>query len=226
MKKKDILELSVTIILVFVLLIAVLRAIKIAQRAKEQDKKAPAIATGKKSVSAEALLPQKKTTAVAPKEKATPRKASPPRKKTAVADSKKKSVVTAKASRPDKAAAGASVKKPTPAAKSSRVTAAVEALPKPKLREKSLFRKLQEEVKDLSLKRDPFSSGVITAVEGPSSAYLSLSGILWDEASPKAIINGKIIEIGDRIFGYVVIRIEADRVILNDGITNFELELD
>lgn len=70
--------------------------------------------------------------------------------------------------------------------------------------------------------RNPFAiSGTpIRRFEG-----LILNGILWDNKSPMAIVNEKIVKIGDKIDGNVVVDIEQDRVILNDGSKNIELLL-
>ena len=54
---------------------------------------------------------------------------------------------------------------------------------------------------------------------------LSLKGIIWDEEEPFAIINEKIVRKGDEIEGKKVIEIERDKVIMNDGKSNFELKL-
>ena len=54
---------------------------------------------------------------------------------------------------------------------------------------------------------------------------LSLNGIVWDEENPKAIINGAIIGIGDKLGVNTIVDIKKDRVILNDGAADFELIL-
>jgi len=92
------------------------------------------------------------------------------------------------------------------------------------LQDKELFSRLEQETKDLELRRDPFTSSLITPVES-SSFRLYLTGILWDEKNPTAIINGKIIGIGDKVGGNSVVDIKKDRVILNDGFSDFELRL-
>lgn len=52
-----------------------------------------------------------------------------------------------------------------------------------------------------------------------------LDGIAWDEKSPRAVINDRIIEVGNKIGGARVVEIRKDRVVLNDGATDFELRL-
>lgn len=90
---------------------------------------------------------------------------------------------------------------------------------------KDLFFKLEEEAKGLALKNDPFSAAPIAALDKKASVDLQLSGIVWDKISPTAIINGRIVDKGDKILGNVVVEIKQDRIILNDGSRNFELKL-
>lgn len=57
-------------------------------------------------------------------------------------------------------------------------------------------------------------------------ATLTLSGIIWDEKEPKALINNVVVGIGDKIDENTVIGIEQDSVILNDGIENIVFKLE
>jgi hypothetical protein len=66
--------------------------------------------------------------------------------------------------------------------------------------------------------RNPF-------LPGSAAAVLDLSGILWDEEAPKAIISGNIVAVGDKVEGNTVVDIRPDRVILNDGNKTIELKL-
>ena len=84
-----------------------------------------------------------------------------------------------------------------------------------------LYLKLEEETKSLDLMRDPFSMQPIKV----TSDGLYLSGIAWEEKNSTAIINGKIVKAGDEIDGKTVVDIKKDRVILNDGIRNIQLNL-
>lgn len=54
---------------------------------------------------------------------------------------------------------------------------------------------------------------------------LVLNGIVWDKVTPRAIISNDIVRIGDKIGNNTVVDIKQDRVILNDGTSNFELRL-
>lgn len=68
--------------------------------------------------------------------------------------------------------------------------------------------------------RDPFSPSAINRV-----VDLELNGILWDTEAPQAIINEHIVGIGDIVRGNIIVDITQDTVILNDGLTDFELTL-
>lgn len=78
---------------------------------------------------------------------------------------------------------------------------------------------------NLVLKRDPFSNSPVLAQMRPSSAGASLSGIIWDQIKPMAVINGKIVKAGDRVDNDTVVIIKKDRVVLNNGIKDYELKL-
>lgn len=70
--------------------------------------------------------------------------------------------------------------------------------------------------------RNPFSP-----VEAPVKVVtkLTLNGIMWDEERPLAIINDNVIGIGGKVGENRVVEIKRNSVILNDGISNFELNL-
>ncbi len=54
---------------------------------------------------------------------------------------------------------------------------------------------------------------------------LNLEGIAWDKENPKAVINARIVGVGEDIEGRKVVDIAQDRVIVNDGVKNEELRL-
>jgi hypothetical protein len=60
---------------------------------------------------------------------------------------------------------------------------------------------------------------------GKTVPNLNLNGIAWDELSPRAVINNVIVGVGDKVGGYQVVQIEPNRVILNDGVNDFELRV-
>ena len=86
-----------------------------------------------------------------------------------------------------------------------------------------------EEVKEEFLPKakygrdDPFSP--ITGKREIIEDKTGLQGISWDEEQPLAIIDGVIVGVGDRVSGREVVKIEKDRVILDDGEKYFELRL-
>lgn len=70
--------------------------------------------------------------------------------------------------------------------------------------------------------RNPF-----TLQKTSSKAFkgLILDGIMWSEEKPMAVINGNIVKIGDTVSQNTVVDIKQEKVILNDGIKDFELQL-
>ena len=72
----------------------------------------------------------------------------------------------------------------------------------------------------VSWDRNPFTQ---KKVIGPKE--LTLSGVIWDDKEPKALINNVVVGIGDEIEGNTVIDIKQDSVILNDGTEDFILKL-
>ncbi len=75
----------------------------------------------------------------------------------------------------------------------------------------------------LPLERDPFSF----SWTGPRTTRddLVLSGILWDERKPTAVINGVFYGVGDSSGQFTVTEIEDDTVRLKDGSGDFTLRL-
>lgn len=59
-----------------------------------------------------------------------------------------------------------------------------------------------------------------------SGGSSGLTGILWDEKTPKAIINEAVVSIGNKIGEITVIDIKKDHVILNDGTKDYEVKLE
>ena len=88
-----------------------------------------------------------------------------------------------------------------------------------------LYKRLEAETKDIELKRDPFfSSGIITST-AKAITDVHLSGILWDENAPLAMIDDTPVGIGDKAGAYTILEIHKDRVILTDGTKDYELRL-
>lgn len=59
-----------------------------------------------------------------------------------------------------------------------------------------------------------------------TSTNLVLSGIIWNKDKPKAMIGDMIVAKGDSINNNKVVDIRPDKVILNDGVKDFELKLE
>ena len=78
--------------------------------------------------------------------------------------------------------------------------------------------------------RDPFLSSknpkkTKITIGKKTRVKLKLSGILWDNKIPSAIINSKVVEIGDLIAGKTVVDIERDKVIIMENGEIFVMEL-
>ena len=70
--------------------------------------------------------------------------------------------------------------------------------------------------------RNPFS---LKPTSDKSATTLSLEGILWDENNSRAVINGRIVGVGDKVGGSIVVDIKQDKVVVNNGFQNFELRV-
>jgi len=71
--------------------------------------------------------------------------------------------------------------------------------------------------------RCPFSGKVFY---GEAKALdLKLTGILWDEDNPQAIINDEIRGIGQKVGKFLIIEILPEEVIVSDGTEKFELKI-
>lgn len=100
------------------------------------------------------------------------------------------------------------------------VTSAVETIPQ--VRRIIPTKRRAKKTDYLSWGRNPFAAREVTVKVAPQ---LTLSGIMWDEENPKAIINNNMVGIGDKVGPNTVVDIKKDRVILNDGTADFELRL-
>lgn len=91
----------------------------------------------------------------------------------------------------------------------------------------SIYDILSRKSSKIKIVRDPFSRVPFkeTNVSSPKQDIFSLSGIIWDDVSPKAIVNGKIVREGDSIGGKKVIKIEKDAVVLKDKNKTYRLTL-
>jgi hypothetical protein len=88
----------------------------------------------------------------------------------------------------------------------------------------------EEELKGrmaLPWSRDPFIAQEKFKKKGVSKAgALKLSGILWDETKPAAIIDDNIVSVGDKIGDRKVTRITKDTVVLEENGEEYILRLE
>lgn len=75
---------------------------------------------------------------------------------------------------------------------------------------------------DSDFVRSPFS-GKLYGEEEPVD--FKISGLIWDELNPQIIINDKISKVGDSIEGYIIEKIEKQKVTLFNGIRRIELNI-
>ena len=94
-----------------------------------------------------------------------------------------------------------------------------------KLESRGLYEILEQQAKSIELKRDPFTAAPIVN-EKALSVGVDLTGILWDENKPLAIIDGNIVKKGARIGDKTIIDIKRDRVLLSDGQVFSEIRLE
>ncbi len=83
-----------------------------------------------------------------------------------------------------------------------------------------LIKRHKKRTKFFSWGRNPF------VIPKPIDEKFILKGILWDEESPKAIINSSILGVGGQIGKNTVVDIKKSSVILNDGRDNHEFLLE
>jgi len=106
-----------------------------------------------------------------------------------------------------------------PATSAARARSAAQtklAAPSPAVREAQ-----QDRVATLRWSRDPFLRG---SAVGQMSG-LMLSGVLWDDAQPMAIINGTMVQVGQELEGFHILAIGRDRVSVSDGTESFDLHV-
>lgn len=91
------------------------------------------------------------------------------------------------------------------------------------IKDDKFYGRLSRVAETLPLDRNPFSF----AFTGPKSSRdgLKLTGILWDDKKPTAIINQTFLNVGDSTGQFSVLKIQEDRVVLKDASGEFELRL-
>ena len=73
--------------------------------------------------------------------------------------------------------------------------------------------RIETEIEKIGWERNPFIRGRISGPSGAAS--LSLTGIMWDEQNPNAIIGDTVVREGDVIGKYKVIKINKDSVVIS-----------
>ena len=89
------------------------------------------------------------------------------------------------------------------------------------------YDKLREDQKSIWEKewgRDPFTPQA-TLATFTKAVNLRLGGIFWDEKMRKAIVNEKTLYNGDTIYGYTVVEIKPQSVVLKTGEKLIELRV-
>lgn len=74
-----------------------------------------------------------------------------------------------------------------------------------------------------SLKRDPFTPKPTVAPRAAPASSITLSGIMWSEKDPKAMIGDAIVRKGERVGSVTVVEIRKKSVVLNDGVKTYEV---
>ena len=88
----------------------------------------------------------------------------------------------------------------------------------------------QAEIRREPETRDPFLPSLDALKQVPEDRMtpitdLKVSGILWDQKIPAAIINSKVVKIGDIIAGKTIVDMDKDKVILMENGQIYILEL-
>lgn len=84
-------------------------------------------------------------------------------------------------------------------------------------------RAAQEEVWSREWGRDPF---VLTETAGAGGGLsFKLTGVVWDEIDPIAVIDQKLYRVGETVEGYRIVKIHQSSVELESGKERFELKL-
>ena len=60
---------------------------------------------------------------------------------------------------------------------------------------------------------------------GEESIDFKISGLIWDDINPQVIINGQISKAGDYIEGFIIEKIERQKVTLFNGTKRIELNI-
>ena len=86
----------------------------------------------------------------------------------------------------------------------------------------------EEFIYDSHGKKDPFAPPVLSGAEKVDIEMLTgikLEGIIWDEKNPMAIINDKIVGVGEEIAGAKIVGITENEVVFNVNGQEIKLRL-
>jgi len=75
------------------------------------------------------------------------------------------------------------------------------------------------------IKRDPFSPGSLDSNQENAASELFLKGIVWNMDNPSAVINDRVLFIGEVISGYRVTQILENSVVLEKENSKLNLKL-
>jgi len=75
------------------------------------------------------------------------------------------------------------------------------------------------------IKRDPFSFGFLDSNQESAASELFLKGIVWNMDNPSAVINDRILSVGEIISGYRITQILEDSVVLEKENSKLNLKL-
>jgi len=85
------------------------------------------------------------------------------------------------------------------------------------------FKDLEARSKALAWGADPFTYRPLHPIDAVGD--FKLDGVVWDKQSPKAIVSGMIVGVGEKVGEYTIVDITPDSVILSDGIKEIELKI-
>ena len=81
----------------------------------------------------------------------------------------------------------------------------------------------QSKAEIAELKKNPPQKMTVPEPVLPEPKQLSLSGILWDQSCPHAIVNNVVVSVGEEVNGFKVLEITPAKVVLDDGSGSREL---
>lgn len=68
------------------------------------------------------------------------------------------------------------------------------------------------------------TAGAATSHVEPGDIGLKIDGIMWDIRNPAAIVNGKIVSVGDLVDGFKVMKINRDSIEVTKGVIMYKVQ--